>query len=125
MEHVSNRLLHQRLRNRVIELLDLHSCPDAVSRFGAHEAINLVDDFLPLDFHDAPGIFSEAEQLAITSFLILVDRASDVTDTDHLTTDWFTDSPEWGALSNFSRRTYNLFMVRGVSNEEREDTSPT
>ena len=50
MEHISQLLLYQRLRNRIIELLELHSSFEDIAMLGAFEAVNLVYDWLPLDY---------------------------------------------------------------------------
>lgn len=50
MDEISQQLLYQRLRNRVIELLELYSSLDDLAKFGVFSAINMVEDWQPSDY---------------------------------------------------------------------------
>ena len=120
MEPISRQLLYQRLRNRVIELLDTYSSVEDIAKLGAFEMINLVDDLLPLDYDEAPKVFSETEKEVIAEFLEFADAASDATDKDTWNVDWFRNSREWVILSEYAKQALAVFAERGRFSEERE-----
>jgi hypothetical protein len=120
MEKISGQLLYQRMRNRVIELLDLYSSLEDVAKFGAFEVLEMVDDWLPLDYEKGPQVFSVSEQDVISSFLKLKETASDCTVNDVWDVRWFEKSEEWSNISKFAMQSHALFMVRGRFSEEKE-----
>ncbi len=121
MEHISQLLLYQRLRNRIIELLELHSSFEDIAMLGAFEAVNLVYDWLPLDYEKAPKVFSMKEKEAVTQFLRLLESAADAAEENTWNAQWFKDSSEWSALLNFSRQSHAVFMERGSFSEDAEN----
>lgn len=121
MEEISQQLLYQRLRNRVIDLMEVHSSIEDIARFGAYEMINLIDDILPLDYDEAPGVFSEKEERAVAWFLELAESAAEATDEDSWDTEWFENSQEWMKLSRFARHALTVFSERGRFSEEYEE----
>ncbi|WP_146132753.1 hypothetical protein [Hasllibacter halocynthiae] len=125
MEEISKQLLYQRLRNRVIELLDLYSSLDDIATLGAFETIDMVDDWLPLDYAAAPKVFSEKERVVIAKFLMLSNAAADATDEDTWKVDWFRDSEEWVNVSRFSEQALAVFCERGRFSEESEEDFPS
>ncbi len=88
---------------------------------GAFETINLVADVLPLDYAEAPQIFSEKEIELISSFLALVDRAADATETDTWQIQYFKSSEEWVRLSEFAKEALVSFEERGHFSEDTEE----
>lgn len=122
MEEISRKLLYQRLRNRVIELLEVYSSVEGIASMGAFEMINMVDDWLPLDFDEAPMVFSDKEKEVIAKFIRLVNSASDTTDEDTWDTEWFRASKEWVRLSEFAKVALIVFSERGRFSEETEET---
>lgn len=79
MSNPSTRLVHQRIRNRVIEYLDLASSYADQTEYQrnvpianvVHEVINQWEDWVyrdPAEIDWAPGVFSEEELLVMTSF---------------------------------------------------------
>ena len=124
MEKISQQLLYQRLRNRVIELLDMYSSLDDIATLGAYEMINLVDDYLPLDYADAPKVFSEKEKVAIAKFMKLATAASDATEENTCSVDWFRSSKEWVSVSRFAEQALAVFTERGRFSEESEEAFP-
>lgn len=125
MDEISQQLLYQRLRNRVIELLDLYCSFEDIAKFGAFEAINMVDDWLPLDYDEAPKVFSQKEKDAIREFLELWDMAADATDEDTQDVAWLEGSAEWVRLSKSAKRAFNIFSERGRFSEEKEEVWPS
>jgi hypothetical protein len=81
------RLLHQHLRNRTIDLIDLSCCAEDIARLGVFEVINLFDDIHPLDYHEAPGVFSAKEQEALGQLLLALDHVVETLEHDLHETD--------------------------------------
>ncbi len=125
MYEISQQLLSQRLRNRVIELLDLYCSFDDLARLGAFEAINMVDDWLPLDYDKAPNVFIEKEKKAIAEFIHFFEEASNATDEDTWDVNWFRSSNEWVRLCAFAKNTLTILLERGRFSEDVEEISLT
>ena len=125
MDEISQQLHYQRLRNRVIELLDFFCSCDDLAKFGAFEAINMVDDWLPLDCDISPNVFINKEKKAISKFVQLVESASNATDENSWDVDWFKSSNEWVRLSSFAKDALSVFLERGRFSEEIEEPSLT
>ncbi|WP_133485798.1 hypothetical protein [Aliiroseovarius marinus] len=121
MEEITQQLLYQRLRNRVIELFEVVASVDAIARFGAFEIINLTDDLLPLDYDDAPYVFSARERNAVLEFLKLVDLAANTVHEDTQDVAWLKRSREWVNLSKFAEHAVAIFTERGRLSEETEE----
>jgi len=121
MNDISERLLYQRLRNRVIELLELYGSFHDIAYFGAFETINLVEDCLPLDYEKVPQVFSQTEQDALREFLELWEVAADATAEDTQDVTWFRNSVEWVQLSRSAERAFRIFSERGRFSEDDED----
>ncbi len=119
MEQISRQLLYQRLRNRVIDLFEMHSTFE--DTLGAFEMIDMVDEFLPLDFEQAPNVFSEREKAAISEFMVLANRAADATHENTWDVDWFNGSQEWVWLSGSAKRGLIIFSERGRFSEQEEE----
>ncbi len=121
MDEISQQLLYQRLRNRVIELLDLYCSFHDIAKFGAFEAINMVEDWLPLDYEEAPKVFSQKEEDAVREFMELWDVAADATHEDTQDVAWLESSVEWVRLSKSAKRAFRIFSERGRFSEDCEE----
>lgn len=118
MEEISTQLLYQRIRNRVIELMEMHSTFEGT--LGAFSMLNMVDDWLPVPYENAPNVFSTKEKDAIADFLRLFEVAADATLVNTWDVEWFKNSPEWSALSKVAQEAYDIFMQRGRFSEDDE-----
>jgi len=125
MEEISRQLLYQRLRNRVIELLEMYSSLENIASFGAYEMINMVDDWLPLDYNKAPKVFTETEQELIAEFIRLMSNASDATDSNTSNLEWLKASVEWNRLFEFAQKALTVFSERGRFSEKVEEALRT
>ena len=92
---------------------------------GAFETIDMVDDWLPLDFEKAPKVFSKAEKEAIAEFIQLAEVAADATEEDTWDIEWFRASREWVRLSQFAKHVLDIFSERGRFSEESEEIFAT
>ena len=121
MDEISRQLLYQRLRNRVIELIELFCSFDDIAKFGAFEVINMADDWLPLDYDRAPNVFTNKEKEVIAVFIQLVEAASNVTDEDTWDVNWFESSSEWVQLTSSAKVALAVLLERGRFSEEIEE----
>ncbi|HID03063.1 MAG TPA: hypothetical protein EYP18_07650, partial [Desulfobacterales bacterium] len=46
MDDISDNLLNQRIRNRIIEVLEITSSQSDLEKFGANEAVNMWEDWV-------------------------------------------------------------------------------
>lgn len=120
MDEISNQLLYQRLRNRVIELLELYSTFEDIAQFGSFETIEKVFDWLPIDFDIVPLVFSEQEKETVIGFIRLVGEASDATQENTWDVDYFRSSKEWCQLRHFAESALQTFLARGRFSEDEE-----
>lgn len=123
MEEISRQLLFQRIRNRVIETLEMISCLEDVAKYGAFWIINTTDFLVPSDFDGCPGVFNEAERVAVERLWVLLDQVSIATPDDFFDVDRFKASSEWGALESYAGEALQLFMRRGRFSEDVEEAS--
>ena len=120
----STKLTCQRVRNRIIELLDSYSSLEKIASQGAFEMINRVDDSFPIDYEKARGVFSESERQAIAKFSELAAKAADVTNEDTWDVDWFRVSQEWVSASAYAKLALVIFSKRGCFPEQHEEGLP-
>ncbi len=119
---VSERVVDQRARNRVMESLDwLREGP---GDWGAGEYIAQFFDWMPFDKPPVNGTLNEDETVAIARICELMNRVSDATPTpvtDH-------DLVAGGHLERIkaeAEKTLAVFLKRGRFGEEVEETEPS
>ncbi|MEM8823000.1 MAG: hypothetical protein AAGF30_05255 [Pseudomonadota bacterium] len=122
MEQVSDQVLFQRIRNRVIELFELYQSLEDVAQFGAFETLNMADDWLPVEYERAPLVFSQNERDAVDQFLAHIQAAAATTGEDTWDVDWLRNSTQWIQLSMHANLAAATFAKRGRFSEEREET---
>lgn len=116
MTEVSDTVLKQRLRNRLIEALENFFDDEAVLVLGTDEIINIWYDYADneqIAFYDEP-IFSLAELNQIKSFSNLLESSH-----DSIPSSWrlreIETCLEWKTLALAARDAYDVFMNRGFS----------
>ncbi|MBL4826134.1 MAG: hypothetical protein JKY66_00205 [Spongiibacteraceae bacterium] len=123
MSEISDTLLKQRLRNRIIESLDAFADEETVSAVGTDEIIEIWYDHMDddsLSFYDAP-VFSSEEINAVKRFHNLLESTyKKVPGTWKL--EELADCNEWSALVAAACEEHAIFMGRGLFDEEREIT---
>jgi len=111
-ESVSEIVVLQRIRNRVIEVLELFA--DSGENEKSHSLIEFWGDWVeserPANFI-AP-VFSSEEKECVAR----VHRAWDIIDMDEP-----LDSESWCILNSFSKSALTIFMRRGLMSEEVEE----
>lgn len=126
--NVSERLVDQRLRNRIMEVLEILEMGDAgVKVFGAAEYFNYFYDFIPHrddgQHHDNVAI-NPNEQSALVIVSRLMDDACDATsgeieDANLIASGW----PE--RIRPAAETALSLMRVRGRFSDEEEEATPT
>ena len=124
-ETVSDRLLDQRLRNRMMEeLLGLVDWEDFIG-WGADEYFNSFFDSFP----DAPPLPSNsaltaAERSALTDVLELMNRAANAT-ARHLTEDELIESGWPERIKPVAAKALAMMVARGRFSDEVEEELPS
>jgi len=98
----------------------MYTSLEYIASLGAFEMVNMVDDWLPFDYDEAPNVFSEKEKEVVAEFMELVGNAADVSDEGTWRVEWFKSSEEWGRLSKFAQQALVTFAERGRFSEEYE-----
>lgn len=123
MPEISDTLLKQRLRNRIIESLDAFADEETVGVLGTDEIIEVWYDYMDdgrLSFYDSP-VFSSEEVNAIKRFHNLLESTyKKVPSTWKL--EELASCSEWSALVAAASDEYDIFMERGPLDEEQEIT---
>jgi len=125
MEEISRQLLFQRVRNRVIETLEMVSCLEGVAKYGAFWIINTTDFSVSAEFDDCPGVFNEMERRAVERLRGLLGQVSIATPDDFFDIARFKASSEWVALESYAGEALQVFMRRGRFSEDVEEASLT
>jgi hypothetical protein len=127
-EQVSERLVEQRIRNRIMEALDMLSDGEEhVQMVGFSDYFELFYDWIP---HGEDGGFpdlstlTKAEQEALTEVRQVLDQACDNTPKDmperaFIATGW----PQ--RIQPIARRALDLMLERGRFDEKVEETEPS
>ena len=127
-EQVSERLVEQRIRNRIIEVLDMLSDGEEhVQTSGFSDYFELFYDWIP---HREDGAFpdlstlTEPEQRALSEVSQVLDEACDDTPNDMSEREFIaTGWPE--RIQPIARRALDLLLERGRFDEEVEETEPS
>ena len=123
MSEISDTLLKQRLRNRIIEVLDAFSDEECVEIIGTGEIIEQWYDYVDeerLVFYDRP-IFSNEELNALKRFHNLLENSNQkVPETWSLNE--LLGNKEWESLVSTAKEELQIFQKRGRMDEEQEIT---
>jgi hypothetical protein len=131
MAGVSGRIMEQRARNRVIELLDLAGSFEQQIDYSwkvpiadvPHEVIEQWEDWVPFDptgASDFPAVYSPQEVEALKRLYPVWLRASEALSDDLRPLADVHALPEWAALRDGARAAGAVFESRGLMPEDRE-----
>lgn len=124
MDEISDTLLKQRLRNRIIEVLDMLSdSDDTIKKLGTDEAMECWFDFVDeekIDFYDEP-IFTGPEIMAIKELHQLIGVSYDSVPSTWNPSD-VALCESWAKIVAAANMAFNLFQKRGFLDEESEIT---
>lgn len=127
----SDRVVEQRIRNRIIEYLDLAASYEAQATYQravpfvtvAYEVINQWDDCVTADPRDVarhPGVFSLDEVGAMCDFQAVLTVVTDAVPNDHPSLGDVQALPEWDRLRRAASTALAVFAVRGKMPEDHE-----
>lgn len=120
MKEVSQILLLQRIRNRIIETLTSYTHESTWDLFGADEMVNIWEDWVDeqrLESYIAP-VFSQSEQAALHQFH--QDWLDYCDNTPFQLPKDFKENEQWQQLLNSAQKALNTFNAIGTFDEERE-----
>ena len=126
MKEISDKLLKQRLRNRIIEVLEITSSPEEQKKCGPEEVINLWEDFVDEEkilFYDEP-VFSFEEINEIRRYHNTWNYVCDNTPDRIKSIEDATKIDCWVELQKEAAIALQVFMRRGKFVEEYEITTP-
>ena len=124
MESISSTLLNQRLRNRIMEVLDVYTSIEDQARLGPDEVINMWEDYVDnerLKEYIEP-VFTLEEQQAIKQFHNSWNKICDETPTYMPDILDLINNKNWLHLIKHAKEIYALFNKRGYLSEENEIT---
>ena len=120
MEELSERIVCQRIRNRIIEVLECVSSFDDVAKLGAFETINLCYDYLPLQNIRGLDVYTETEILILEKFVTQLNETSEATVCDIQEPTEIEQIEERNALRFVSAETVKLMNRLGRFSEDVE-----
>lgn len=116
MVSVDRILVEQRMRNRIIEMLEIASSFDAIAELGMFEAVNCWDDFvLPdrKDYHQEPA-YSPAEQTALWEIHEKWGRAADAIVNDSWDSAEISKYPNGSSSKKLRLKPWQYLIGEGV-----------
>ena len=123
MNEISDTLLNQRLRNRIIEVLEMFADEAFVEKFGTDEIIESWYDFVDEDrfeYINEP-VFTKNEINSIKRFLNLLESSFESVPTTWTISELDNNKP-WNNLVSAAKEELEIFMERGRLDEEKEIT---
>lgn len=124
LSEISEKLLAQRLRNRIMEVLSGYACNEDWELLGPDEMINLWEDFVDegrITIYIEP-VFTKQEQSNLIMFHKLWLQYCESTPKNMPPFREIKATPEWQKLQNEAIKLLELFQLRGKLDEEVEIT---
>ncbi len=121
MDQNAKKIQSQRLRNRMIEALEICSSLEDISQLGSHETLEIAKDYLPHEDSYTDKIFSTEEQAALAIFASALRGAESATHQVTWDRVWFEKQEEWLTLIAASANARSIFERRGRFDEEQID----
>lgn len=123
-EEPSERLIEQRIRNRIYEILEiLADCDDGVDLVGIKGYFYLFEDFVHRPSIEAgTSALSKDERAIVLEIAEFLEAASE-TNPDFTKAD-FIDSDWPGRIAPTAREARTLFLRRGLFSEKVEELEP-
>jgi hypothetical protein len=121
---VTSQLVYQRIRNRIIEMLELLiECESSPSEFGLNELINFWEDWVssPLQEDEFPtSVYTEVEGKLLREVSLTINAFCEVTPQSITDETGAMALPEWTAVIVTARLAYITMMKRGRFSEDEE-----
>lgn len=114
-DSASPEMVDRRIRNRIIECLEIAADAAALAEFGAFSFINLWDDWVqpPIAERYAAPVFTAAEAKAIQAFHDTLDQAAQATDADITRPEELSSRAPWRAVLAGAAAALSVFLERG------------
>ena len=126
----SERVVLQRIRNRILEYLETLASLDTQRVYAAqlpsvylpYELINSWEDWVgaPRPRHFTSPVFSELERNAVESFYLEWDAAASALPEGSPPLEEVLAAPYWARLRDAATAALNVFMIRGRLSEDIE-----
>lgn len=112
---LSDHMIQQRIRNRMMEYFDFVACPKAQEQFGAGAIINYWQDWQTASINESypDPIFTEAERQSIREFDIAWYIVADSTPDPMPPPSILNTMPAWVKLISLAKAAVVLFEARG------------
>lgn len=119
---VSQNIVKQRVRNRMIEYFETASSFVHTAKFGAFETINQWEDYLDKRGSLEGGFFQppvldNLELEAMKKFHHVWNRTADATHIDIFDSELLSGSADWKAFKDAASTCLQIFMIRGKFSE--------
>ena len=123
----SERVVEQRVRNRVIEYLELAASFEEQVKYEQRasiayvpsEVINQWQDWV-WDVHKPLSVYSEAEAAAMVTYEAVMEEANRATGDGWPSVREVQALPEWQAMRDAAQQALAVFMRRGFMPEDRQ-----
>ncbi len=124
MEDISNTLLNQRIRNRIIEVLEVTSSPSDQEKLGANEVINMWEDWVDDEKikNYVEPVFTKQEQEELLKFHTTWHHVTNNTPKNMDAISDFLHNKYWLQLMSSATKTLDTFNHRGKLSEDAEIT---
>ncbi len=122
MSKISEILLNQRVRNRIIEVLEIYCSFENQEIFGPDEIINMWDDLVHDNYLNTlvEPVFSLEEQYVFSDFHNNWKEICDNTPQYMPPLSILKKDHKWISLMINAKKALNIFLIRGRFNEEVE-----
>jgi hypothetical protein len=126
----SHRVVEQRVRNRIIEYLELAASYERQTAYQAaapvhvpYQVINWWEDWVPVDPRTDPtplGVLSADERAALCTFQAVWEIAANALPNGYPALSIVQQLPEWDRLRGEASRALDVFALRGKMPEDDE-----
>ncbi|MGF1593831.1 MAG: hypothetical protein ACFCUW_11160 [Kiloniellaceae bacterium] len=121
-ESIGRTLLQQRIRNRLMDVLEIASAFDEIARCGTSETINLWEDWYresDSDFYAEP-VFSVSERKQIIEFSKVWNETAEVEEDNTFDPEKLKTLPHWCRFRDAAETALRVFEQRGRCSEDKE-----
>ena len=124
MAEISTLLLNQRIRNRIIEVLEITASYESQEKFGADEVINMWEDWVDDDRIGkyVEPVFSKQEQACMIEYHNIWNYVADHTPQCLPDISELKGNEYWLSLMATASKALSIFNQRGKQSEENEIT---
>ena len=121
-ESISTTLLQQRVRNRMMDVLEIAASFENIARFGSYEVINRWGDWHhgPAPAFYAEPVFSPEEVRQIIAFAVVLDEAAEIDEPQYFKPEQLYGLMHWRRLRAAAEEALAVFERRGRFPEDED-----